>query len=112
PGELTLVPIATLTNVGTALALDPSIAHLYKEGRLMGGNFLAPANASKWAEANIWHDPEAAQMVFEAGWPITAVGLDVTMKTVLTEQQLGELAESGPPPARHTSLVRQYYLER
>ncbi len=75
PGELTLVPIAPLTNVAAALALDPSIAQLYKEVVLMGGNFLAPGNAAKWAEANIWHDPEAAQMVFEAGWPITAVGL-------------------------------------
>ena len=44
----------------------------------MGGNFLAPGNAAKWDEANIWHDPEAAQMVFEAGWPITAVSLHVT----------------------------------
>lgn len=112
PGELILVPTAPLTNVATALALDPSIAHLYKEVVLMGGNFLAPGNAAKWAEANIWHDPEAAQIVFEAGWPITAVGLDVTMKTVLTEDQLDELARSDSPAARHISLITRYYLER
>src|SRR6202022_2934269 len=98
--------------IATALALDPTIAHLYKEVVLMGGNFLAPGNAAKWAEANIWHDPEAAQMVFEAGWPITAVGLDVTNKTVLTEQQLAELAECGTPSARHISLISQYHLAR
>jgi purine nucleosidase len=112
PGELTLVPVAPLTNVATALALDPSIAQLYKEVVLMGGNFLAPGNAAKWAEANIWHDPEAAQVVFEAGWPITAVGLDVTMKTMLSEQHLAELAQCGTPAARHISLISQYYLER
>jgi purine nucleosidase len=112
PGELTLVPVAPLTNIAAALALDPSIAQLYKEVVLMGGNFLSPGNAAKWAEANIWHDPEAAQMVFEAGWPITAVGLDVTNKTLLSEQQLTELAASGTPAARHISLVSQYYLER
>jgi purine nucleosidase len=111
PGELTLVPVAPLTNVATALALDPSIAHLYKEVVLMGGNFLAPGNAAKWAEANIWHDPEAAQIVFEAGWPITAVGLDVTLKTMLSEQRLTELAECGTPAARHISLISRYYLE-
>jgi purine nucleosidase len=112
PGELILVPTAPLTNVATALALDPSIAHLYKEVVLMGGNFLAPGNAAKWAEANIWHDPEAAQIVFEAGWPITAVGLDVTMKTLLTEDHLNSLARSDSAAARHISLITRYYLER
>ena len=111
PGELTLVPVAPLTNIAAALALDPTIAQLYKEVVLMGGNFLAPGNAAKWAEANIWHDPEAAQMVFEAGWPITAVGLDVTNRTMLAESRLTELAESGTPAARHISRVSQFYLE-
>jgi purine nucleosidase len=111
PGELVLVPVAPLTNVAAALALDPTIAQLYKEVVLMGGNFLAPGNAAKWAEANIWHDPEAAQMVFEAGWPITAVGLDVTNRTLLAEQRLAELADCGTPAARHISLISQFYLE-
>jgi purine nucleosidase len=111
PGELTLVPVAPLTNVATALALDPGIAHLFKEVVLMGGNFLVSGNAAKWAEANIWHDPEAAQMVFEAGWPITVVGLDVTMKTLLSEQRLAELAGCGTPAARHISLISRYYLD-
>ena len=105
------MPVAPLTNVAAALALDPTIAQLYKEVVLMGGNFLAPGNAAKWAEANIWHDPEAAQMVFEAGWPITAVGLDVTNKTMLAEQRLAELADCGTPAARHISLISQFYLE-
>jgi purine nucleosidase len=112
PGQLTLVPVAPLTNVALALALDPSIVHLYKEVVLMGGSFLVPGNAAKWGEANIWHDPEAAQAVFEAGWPITAVGLDVTLKTWLTERQLDELAASQAPAAQHIARVSRYYLDR
>jgi purine nucleosidase len=112
PGELTLVPVAPLTNIAAALALDPSIAHLYKEVVLMGGNFLAPGNMTKWGEANIAHDPEAAQIVFEAGWPITAVGLDVTLKTMLTEAQLEQLAKSPNPAAQHLSKISRYYLDR
>jgi purine nucleosidase len=112
PGELTLVPVAPLTNVAAALALDPTIAQLYKEVVLMGGAFMTPGNAAQWGEANIWHDPEAAQIVFEAGWPITAVGLDVTHKTLLSEQRLGELADCGTPAARHISLISRYYLDR
>src|SRR5262249_57959393 len=112
PGELTLVPVAPLTNIAAALALDPTIAQLYKEVVLMGGAFMTPGNAAQWGEANIWHDPEAAQIVFEAGWPITAVGLDVTHKTLLSEQRLGELADSGTPAPRHISLITRSYLDR
>src|SRR5829696_3392462 len=111
PGQLTLVPIAPLTNVALALALDPSIVHLYREVVLMGGSFLVPGNAAKWGEANVWHDPEAAQAVFEAGWPITAVGLDVTLKTWLTEQHLDVLAASPTPAARHMARISRYYLD-
>jgi purine nucleosidase len=78
----------------------------------MGGAFLTPGNAARWGEANIWHDPEAAQMVFEAGWPITAVGLDVTHRTLLSEQRLVELADCGTSAARHISLISRYYLDR
>src|SRR3954469_15355408 len=85
PGELTLVPTGPLTNVATAVLADPEIAGLYKKVVLMGGAFLVKGNAARWAEANIWHDPEAAQIVFEAGWDVTAVGLDVTDKTMLSQ---------------------------
>jgi purine nucleosidase len=112
PRQLTLVPVAPLTNIAAALMLDPSIAHLYKEVVLMGGNFLAPGNITKWGEANIVHDPEAAQIVFEAGWPITAVGLDVTLKTMLSAAYLDELASSPSRVAQHLSKISQFYLER
>lgn len=112
PGELTLVPTGPLTNVATALAIDPSIARLYREVVLMGGAFLVPGNASRVCEANIWHDPEAAQMVFEAGWPVTAVGLDVTLKTMLDQSRLDRLRDSGTPAGRHIHRITDYYLTR
>ncbi|HEV8632925.1 MAG TPA: nucleoside hydrolase [Chloroflexota bacterium] len=112
PGELVLVPTGPLTNVAIALAMEPGIARLYREVVLMGGAFLAPGNASRFGEANIWHDPEAAQMVFEAGWPITAVGLDVTLKAMLSAENLERLRESGTPAGVHLHKITQFYLER
>ena len=112
PGELTLLPIGPMTNIAHALAADPSIAHQYKNVVMMGGNFQVAGNIAKWGEANIYHDPEAAQMVFEAGWPVTAVGLDVTLKTMLSSERLEELAASGTPAAVHIHKISQYYLER
>lgn len=112
PGELTLLPVGPMTNIGIALAMDPSIAQLYKSVVLMGGAFLAPGNVTRFGEANIWHDPEAAQMVFEAGWPITAVALDVTMKTMLSDEKLELLKASGTPSGVHLHRITQFYLER
>ena len=48
-------------------------------------------NAS--AEANIYNDPEAAQIVFQAGWPLTMVGLDVGDKALFSQKQLDELGK-------------------
>jgi purine nucleosidase len=111
PGELTLVAVGPLTNVALALAQDPSIARLYKNVVLMGGAFLHPGNITAVAEANIAHDPEAAQMVLTAGWPVTLVGLDVTLQARLTEALLQQLADSGTVAGRHLRRITQHYLD-
>lgn len=111
PGELTLVPVGPFTNVALALAEDPEIARLYKAVVLMGGAYGCPGNMTPTGEANIAHDPEAAQKVFEAGWPIVGVGLDVTRAVVLTDDRLTELDDSGTPAGRHLFRITRYYLE-
>jgi purine nucleosidase len=111
PGELTLVPTGPLTNVATAVLADPSIAKLYKKVVLMGGAFLARGNAARWAEANIWHDPEAAQVVLDAGWDVTAVGLDVTDRTMLSQERLDMLRDSGTVAGKHIHAITGFYVE-
>ena len=70
PHEITLVPVGPLTNIALALAKDPSIVPLVKEVIIMGGS-ISGGNVNAAAEANIYNDPEAAQLVFQAGWPLT-----------------------------------------
>ena len=94
PGQITLVPIGPLTNIGMALRLEPKIAGMVKEVVIMGGSVYAHGNATPVAEANISNDPHAAQIVFSAEWPITMVGLDVTTKTIMTPAYLAELAKA------------------
>jgi inosine-uridine nucleoside N-ribohydrolase len=96
PHEITLVPVGPLTNIALAVEKDPSIVPLVKEVILMGGS-LSGGNVNAAAEANIYNDPEAAQIVFQAGWPLTMVGLEVGDKAVFTRKYLTELAQSHGP---------------
>ncbi|MGD0922350.1 MAG: nucleoside hydrolase [Terriglobia bacterium] len=93
PHEITLVPVGPLTNIALAVSKDPSLVPLVKEVVLMGGA-TSGGNATAAAEANIYNDPEAARVVFEAGWPLTMVGLNVTERTRFTRADLNQLAKT------------------
>ncbi len=96
PHEITLVPVGPLTNIALALLKDPSIVPLVKEVILMGGSTTG-GNVNASAEANIYNDPEAAQIVFQAGWPVTMVGLEVGDKTLFSQKYLDQLGQTHGP---------------
>jgi len=79
-GQITLVTLGPLTNVAVAVLKEPSIAGMVKECVVMGGIGLGHGNVVPAAEYNIWVDPEAAKIVFAAGFPITMVGWDVSRR--------------------------------
>jgi len=64
PHEITLVPVGPLTNIALAVEKDPTIVPLVKEVIIMGGS-ITGGNVNASAEANIYNDPEAAQIVFQ-----------------------------------------------
>src|SRR6185369_10225760 len=96
PGEVNLITVGPLTNVATALQMDPELAGMIPRLVMMGGS-LSGGNITPAAEFNIYVDHEAARVVFQSGIPITMVGLDVTRKTSLTDDQVRQL-EAGPSP--------------
>ena len=93
PHEITLVPLGPLTNVALALSKDPSIAGLVKEVVLMGGA-ISGGNVDAVAEFNIYVDPEAAQVVFQAGCPLTMVGLEIGRKALFRRDHLARLKKT------------------
>jgi purine nucleosidase len=102
PGEITLVPVGPLTNIALAVFRDPSIVPLVRRVVIMGGS-VTEGNVTAVAEANIYNDPEAAQVVFNAGWPLTMVGLDVTHRTLFARSH--RQWETGPILWRVTSCA-------
>lgn len=110
PGEIGLVPIGPLTNIARALELDPELPKNVRSVTIMGGAADAPGNATPVAEANIFHDPEAAAAVLAAPWPITLVPLDVTMRVVITEEHRARLAAGGPV-GRYLARISDFYYD-
>ena len=96
PHEITLIAIGPLTNLALALRKDPSIVPLIKEVIIMGGS-INGGNSTAAAEANIFGDPEAAQIVFQAGWKLTMCTLGIGAKTVFTRELLQKLNRTHGP---------------
>lgn len=105
PGRYDLLATGPLTNLGIALLLEPELPRLIRSVVVMGGAASACGNKTPLAEANIWHDPEAAKLVLNAAWPVTMVGLDVTMRTYLGGPAIARLAAACSDDARGTTIV-------
>lgn len=94
PGTLTLIALGPLTNLALAVQKRPEIVGRLREVVLMGGA-IAAGNITPVAEFNVAVDPEAARIVFAAGWPVTMVGLDVTHQALATPEVERSFAQLG-----------------
>ena len=108
---VTLVPLAPLTNVALFLRAFPETAKKLHRIVLMGGSTSA-GNATAAAEFNIWHDPEAAAIVFQSGVPITMYGLDVFMRPGVTSAEADKLVSSPEPSAQFGGSLIHAFIER
>jgi inosine-uridine nucleoside N-ribohydrolase len=111
PGQITIVAVGPLTNIATVLKEDPSIATLIKEIVVMGGS-MSGGNITPAAEFNFYVDPEAARIVFDAGIPATMVGLDVTRKVLLHEEQIRTLEAAQNPVSQAAGKIMRATHDR
>jgi purine nucleosidase len=98
PGELTLVALGPLTNLALAWRRGAHTFRQLAEVVIMGGAFAVPGNVTPVAEFNIYIDPEAAQVVFASGVPMTLIGLDVTEQVRLTAEMVDQAIPPGGSP--------------
>lgn len=111
PKQITLVPVGPLTNIAIAVIKEPRLKDYVKEVVIMGGAVTTFGNITPESEFNIYTDPEAAKIVFESGLPITLVGLDVTMKTLLTPSHLEEIMTKSTPVTDFIDKIITHYMK-
>ena len=109
PGKITLVPIGPLTNIAMAFLQYPDLAEKTKDIVMMGGT-VGAGNASPVAEANIYHDAEAAKIVFESGVPILMVDLTACDQARFTHADADRLRQSADPAAKFVAAISEPYL--
>ncbi|KAL0410084.1 UNVERIFIED_CONTAM: Uridine nucleosidase 1 [Sesamum latifolium] len=85
-----------------AIKRDSSFASKVKRVVILGGSFFALGNVNPAAEANIYGDPEAADIVFTSGANIDVVGINITTQVKMTDSHLDELSQS---KGRHAQLL-------
>jgi pyrimidine-specific ribonucleoside hydrolase len=111
PGEITIVAVGPLTNVALALRADPELASMVPSIVIMGGS-LSGGNMTPAAEFNLYVDPEAARIVFDANIPLTMVGLDVTRKCLVSEQHIKQLEAANNPVSQAAGKIMRATYER
>lgn len=111
PGVISLVAVGPLTNIAMALQLSPSITEKVESVVVMGGTFYREGNVSPFAEANIWNDPHAAKLVFNADWPVVVHGLDVTRQVTFRRQFLDNIAAKKPIPGHFLRQAAEFYIK-
>lgn len=94
-GTVTLVPIGPLTNIARAFQDAPDIMQRVQEVVLMGGAYFEVGNITPTAEFNVYVDPEAAEIVFKSGVPLTVMPLDVTHKALITADRVEAFRRMG-----------------
>jgi len=111
PEPVAIAPIGPLTNIALLMrlypALTPRIAHIC----LMGGS-IGEGNTTASAEFNIVADPEAADVVFRSGVPVTMIGLDVTHQALLDRAAAQALRDLRNESGRIAAELTDYALDR
>ena len=97
PGEITLLSVGPLSNIGLLFALDPEIPKLLKQYVMMGGVYQSNLPHYGLAEWNARGDPHATAVVFAAHAPGTrCIGLDVTTQCKMPAEACRRRFSKGP----------------
>lgn len=110
PGQVTVVALGPCTNIALAIQLDPNFTKNVEQIIVLGGAFSVNGNVNPAAEANIFGDPDAADIVFTSGADVLAVGINVTHQVVLTDADRDMMAQSDGKFAQYLCKILDVYF--
>jgi len=108
--KITLVATGPLTNVAIFLLAHPHLKNRIERISLMGGSAIG-GNWTPAAEFNILVDPEAADIVFQSGIPITMAGLDVTHKARVYPEDIKRIKDQGGKVAVLVGELLEFFIK-
>lgn len=108
--KITLVPTGPLTNIAILLLSYPELKEKIEKIVLMGGGAFE-GNSNAVAEFNIWADPEAAHVVFASEVPIVMCGLDVTMKAIVTAEDIDAIRNTKTKAGEFCAEAFRFYYD-
>ncbi len=111
PLQLSLVPVAPLTNIALAIRKEPAIVEFVKEVIIMGGAVRVDGNTTSLAEFNFFVDPHAAHIVLTSGMPITLVPWDITRDVMLYQHHIDRLLAIDSPVTTFIAEATRFYLD-
>jgi inosine-uridine nucleoside N-ribohydrolase len=107
PHQITIYAGGPMTNLALAVSIDPQFAELAKELVFMGASLNPRTDDPEFANApthefNIWFDPEAAHIVYQAHWKkIVCTPVDISVKTRLTADLVNRIKQANTPAAQY-----------
>jgi purine nucleosidase len=108
PASTTLLITGPMTNIATAISRAPTLLRGIREFAVMGGARSEGGNITASAEYNIHADPHAAQIVFNAGPPVFAFGLDATHQVRATPARSAAIGAIDSVTARAAALLLEF----
>lgn len=117
PHEVTIYAGGPMTNIAIAISIDPEFAQLAKELVFMGASFNPQTADPEFVntprhEFNIWFDPEAAHIVFQAPWKkIVCTPVDISVKTRMTNELINRIKAGKTPSAQYIGKYSRLFGE-
>lgn len=111
PGELDLLAVGSMTNLGLAIERDPTVLDRFRSVTVLAALSHRPNDGFNYADANVFHSPQAADVLFGSGSPMTVVPIDLTYKATLSPEHLRRIQESDTPQAQLAWKILPFYCD-
>ncbi len=110
-GELEIITLGPLTNIAITLLRYPEIKPLIKRIVCMAGASYT-GNMNAYAEFNVWVDPDACDIVFHSGIPVTMCGLDGNDYCGLSIDELKEYMNKNTKVSDVLDHIFDFFIKR